>query len=133
MSNQEPVPVAEQRAAGVAPKDTVTLADQAAGQAVPADFEAAAVNRDLSSAQLSPEEVAEFRALRAEKKAHDERVAKEAEEAAANLQPLRHHVHLADGSIVDGSSIESHVDNGDGPVQVIGAYLKAEFASLIPA
>jgi len=102
---------------------------------VPADFDAAALQRELAqlrAAQLSPEEVAEFRQLREEKKANDARVAAEAEEAAARLQPNRHHVHLADGHIVEGSTIETHVDYGDGLVHVTAAYPKSEFVTFPP-
>jgi len=95
---------------------------------VPADFEAAAVDR--LSAQLTAEEVAEFRALRAEKKANDERVAREAEEAAAKLMPPTHHVHLASGGIVGGSTIETHwvMENGD-LIPVIGAWPLPEYVT----
>jgi hypothetical protein len=95
---------------------------------VPADF--AKDQEDAQSAQLTPEEVAEFRALRKAKKDEDERVAAEAAEAAARLQPDTHHVHLADGTVVDGSSIATHVDNGDGPLPVAGTFLKREFVNL---
>jgi hypothetical protein len=96
---------------------------------VPADFEQAKVERE--SAQLTPEEVAEFRALRAAQKDRDAAAAKEAAEAAARLQPLTHHVHLADGSRVDGSTIETHYATEHGQMlPVAGAWLKPEFANL---
>jgi hypothetical protein len=98
---------------------------------VPADFEEAGIQREASALALTPEEIAEFRALRAEKKARDEQVAQDAAEAAARLQPARHHVHLADGTVTEGSTIESHVDNGSGPVPVTGAYLKAEHVAFV--
>jgi hypothetical protein len=105
---------------------------------VPADFGESAVQRELeqlraqAAAGLSPEEVAEFRQLREEKKAADAKAAAEAEAAAASRQPDRHHVHLADGSVVDGSTIETHVDYGNGPVHVIGAFPKAEYVTFAP-
>jgi hypothetical protein len=105
---------------------------------VPADFDAEAAQRELAAlraqqaSQLSPEEIAEFRQLREEKKANDARVAAEAEAAAATLQPSRHHVHLADGHVVDGSTIETHVDYGDGLVHVAAAYPKSEFVTFPP-
>ena len=94
---------------------------------VPFDVQEAAV---AAQAQLTPEEVAEFRQLRADRKAADEAAAKAAEEAAARLQPDTHHVHLGDGRVVTGSSIATHYDDGDGPVPVAGAYLRREFVSL---
>jgi hypothetical protein len=95
---------------------------------VPADFDKE--QADAKAAQLTPEEVAEFRALRQAKKDEDERVAREAAEAALLLQPDTHHVHLADGSVVDGSSIATHYDLGDGPLPVAGSFLKREFVNL---
>jgi hypothetical protein len=97
-------------------------------KAVPADF--AKEQEAALSAQLTPEEVAEFRALRQAKKDEDERVAREAAEAALLLQPDTHHVHLGDGSVVDGSSIATHYDLGDGPLPVAGTFLKREFVKL---
>ncbi len=93
---------------------------------VPADFEKAKVERDTAS--LSPEEIAEFRALRAAKKARDEQVAKDAAEAAAALSPPTHRVHLADGTTVEGSTIATHyvTEKGD-LVPVTGAYPLPEF------
>ena len=105
---------------------------------MPEDFDAEAAKRELEqlreqqAGQLTAEEVAEFRALRQEKKDRDAEAARLAEEEAAKRQPDRHHVHLADGSVVDGSSIETHVDYGDGPVPVIGAWPKAEFVTFAP-
>src|ERR1017187_7398869 len=92
---------------------------------VPADFDKE--QADAKAAQLTPEEVAEFRALRQAKKDEDERVAAE---AALRLQPDPHHVPLADGSVVDGSSIATHYDLGDGPLPVAGSFLKREFVNL---
>lgn len=90
---------------------------------VPADFEQAAVEREASALQLTAEEIAEFRQLRAEKKAHDEAVAAEAAEAAERLSPPSHHVHLADGTIVDGSTIATHYATEDGLlIPVAAAY-----------
>lgn len=95
---------------------------------VPADFEAA---REASLAtQLTPDEIAEFRALRAAQKQRDAEAAAEAAAAAARLQPATHFVHLAGGSVVEGSTIETHVDNGNGIYPVAGAYLKPEFVTL---
>jgi hypothetical protein len=105
---------------------------------VPADFDAEAMKRELEqlraqqAGQLSAEEVAEFRQLRAEKKAHDEEIARQAAEEAAKRQPNRHHVHLADGSVTEGSTIETHVDSGSGPVPVIGAFPMAEYVTFAP-
>lgn len=93
---------------------------------VPADF---AQERDQAFAnQLTPEEVAEFRALRKEKKERDEAAAKAVAEAAAKLSPPTHHVHLADGSLTEGSTIETHwaAEGGD-LIPVTGAWLKAEY------
>jgi hypothetical protein len=95
---------------------------------VPADF-AEARDKQLAD-QLTPEEVAEFRALRAEKKARDAAALKEAEEAAARLSPPTHTVLLADGSKVDGSQIATHYAIGDELVPVAAAYLKPEFVTL---
>jgi len=95
---------------------------------VPADF--AAAQEAAQSAQLTAEEVAEFRALRAAKKAADAQALQDAEEAAARLQPATHFVHLADGSVGEGSSIATHVDNGGGPLPVTGTFLKPEFVTL---
>lgn len=90
---------------------------------VPADFEKAAVDREASALQLTAEEIAEFRQLRAEKKAHDEEVAAEAAAAAARLSPPSHHVHLADGSVVEGSTIATHYATEAGQlIPVAGAY-----------
>src|ERR1700685_452546 len=87
-------------------------------QPVPADF--AAAQEAAAAAQLTPEEIAEFRALRQAKKDADAQALKDAEEAAARLQPATHHVHLADGRVVEGGAIQTHVDDGDGPVAVAG-------------
>lgn len=96
---------------------------------VPADF--AKAKEDALATQLTAEEIAEFRALRAEKKANDERVAREAAEAAARLSPPTHTVLLADGSQVDGSTIATHYATEGGElVPVAGAWLKPEFATL---
>jgi hypothetical protein len=106
---------------------------------VPDDFDAEAAKRELEelrasqAGQLTAEEVAEFRALREEKKTRDAEAARLAEEEAAKRQPNRHHVHLADGTIGEGSTIETHVDNGDGPVHVTGAYPMAEYVTFAPA
>jgi hypothetical protein len=78
---------------------------------------------------LTAEEIAEFRALRDEKKRRDAEAAEEAAAAAGRLQPATHLVHLADGSVVDGSAVETHVDNGHGPYAVTGAFLKPEFVT----
>jgi|ERR1017187_539010 hypothetical protein len=96
-------------------------------QEVPADF--AAQQEAAASAQLTPEEVAEFRALRQAKKDADAQALADAEAAAAKLQPFTHFVHLADGQIVDGSTIATHVDNGHGPLPVTGTFLKPEFVT----
>lgn len=96
---------------------------------VPADF--AKAREDALANQLTAEEIAEFRQLRAEKKANDERVKREAEEAAARLSPPTHSVLLADGSRVDGSTIATHYATESGDlVPVAGAWLKPEFAAL---
>jgi hypothetical protein len=106
---------------------------------VPDDFDAEAAKRELAelrasqAGQLTPEEVAEFRQLRAEKKAHDERTAAETAAAAAKLQPNRHHVHLADGSVVEGSTIETHYADSFGQLHhVTGAFPKPEFVVFAP-
>jgi len=115
---------------------TPTFGLDASGQPVempvPADFEAA---REASLAtQLTPDEIAEFRALRAAQKLRDAEAAAEAAAAAARLQPATHFVHLADGTVIDGSPIETHVDMGtDGKSRlftVAGAFIKSEFISL---
>jgi hypothetical protein len=96
---------------------------------VPADFEEA--RAAALATQLTPEEIAEFRALRAEKKERDRRAAEEAAAAAARLSAPTHHVHLADGSVIEGSSIETHhAPESGGLVQVIGAYAKPEYVTL---
>jgi hypothetical protein len=102
-------------------------------ETVPEDF--AKAQEDAMAAQLAtqltPEEIAEFRALRAEKKARDEAAAKEAAEAAAKLSPPTHLVHLADGSVVDGSTIESHWAAEDGDlIPVTSAWPKPEYVSV---
>jgi len=83
---------------------------------------------------LTPDEIAEFRALRAAQKLRDAEAAAEAAAAAARLQPATHFVHLADGTVIDGSPIETHVDMGtDGKSRlftVAGAFIKSEFISL---
>jgi hypothetical protein len=90
---------------------------------VPADFAAAQEAAVVASNQLTAEEIAEFRALRAEKKARDEEAAREAAEAAARLQAPTHHVHLADGSRLEGFSIATHYATEDGRVvPVTGVY-----------
>jgi hypothetical protein len=85
------------------------------GEPVPFDvqggFEAQAAQ---PPGQLTAEEVAEFRALREEKKRRDAEAAAEAEAAAARLQDHTHHVLLAGGEWVKGSTIATHYDNGDG-------------------
>jgi hypothetical protein len=78
---------------------------------------------------LTAEEIAEFRALRAAQKLRDQEAADEAAAAAARLQPATHFVHLADGSIGEGSPIETHVDTGHGIYPVAGAFLKPEFVT----
>ena len=92
---------------------------------VPADF--AAEQEQAASAQLTAEEIAEFRALRKAKKDADAQALADAEAAAAKLQPHTHFVHLADGQIVEGSSLATHVDTGAGPLPVTGTWLKPEF------
>ena len=79
---------------------------------------------------LTPDEIAEFRALRAAQKQRDLEAATEAAAAAARLQPNTHFVHLAGGSVVEGSTIETHVDNGNGIYPVAGAFLKPEYVTL---
>jgi hypothetical protein len=107
---------------------------------VPEDFDAEAAKRELAAlreaqgGQLTAEEVAEFRALRAEKKARDEQAAKDAAEAAARLAAPTHYVHLADGSVVEGSTIETHHQFADGRVlPVTAAHLKPEFVTFASA
>ena len=96
---------------------------------VPADF--AKAREDAMATQLTAEEIAEFRQLRAEKKANDERVAAEAAAAAARLSPPTHTVRLADGSQVDGSTIATHYATEGGElVPVAGAWPKPEFVTL---
>jgi hypothetical protein len=96
---------------------------------VPADFEAA--KAAALETQLTAEEIAEFRALRAEKKARDAAAAEEAAAAAARLSPPTHHVHLADGTVIDGSTIETHwAPEAGGLLAVAGAYPKAEYVTL---
>jgi hypothetical protein len=96
---------------------------------VPADFEAA---REAQLAdQLSPEEIAEFRALRAEKKARDKAAAEEAAAAAARLSAPSHHVHLADGRVIEGSQIATHyAEDGGGLVAVASAHPMAASITL---
>jgi hypothetical protein len=94
---------------------------------VPADF--AAEHERQMAFQLTPEEIAEFRALRADAKKRAQEAADEAAAAAARLQPATHFVHLADGSIGEGSPIETHVDTGHGIYPVAGAFLKPEFVT----
>jgi hypothetical protein len=90
---------------------------------VPADFGAAQEAALVNSGQLTVEEIAEFRALRAEKKVRDAQAAAEAAAAAARLQRPSHHVHLADGSVVQGSAIATHYSAPDGSVLVVtGVY-----------
>jgi len=89
---------------------------------VPEDFAAAHEAAVVSSGQLTPEEIAEFRALRQEKRERDEEAARAAAEAAARLQAPTHHVHLADGSVVQGSAIATHYDEGGRLLQVAGVY-----------
>jgi hypothetical protein len=96
-------------------------------KAVPADF--AKEQEEAKAAQLTPEEVAEFRALRQAKKDADAKALADAEEAAARLQPATHFVHLADGQVIEGSSIATHVDLGRGPLPVTGTFLKPEFVT----
>jgi hypothetical protein len=67
-----------------------------------------------STPQLTAEELAELRALRAERAERLERERIDAEEAAARLSPASHYVHLADGSIVEGSQLGTHHSTGDG-------------------
>ena len=93
---------------------------------VPEDFAAAHEAAVLASNQLTAEEVAEFRALRAEKKARDEQAAKEAAEAAAKLTPPTHYVHLADGSVIDGHQIATHYATADGRVIPVAAAFEKE-------
>lgn len=96
---------------------------------VPPDFEAA--KAAAFETQLTAEEIAEFRALRAEKKARDQAAADEAAAAAARLSPPTHHVHLADGTVTEGSTIATHwAPEGGGLLTVTGAYPKSEFVTL---
>lgn len=103
--------------------------DVAAGE-VPEDF--AERQAKLLETQLSPEEIAEFRALRQEKKDRDKAAADAAAEAAARLSPPTHNVALADGSVVDGSTIETHyaTERGD-LVPAVGAFLKSDYVNLL--
>ena len=96
---------------------------------VPEDF-AAALDAQAAS-QLTPEEIAEFRALRAEQKKRDADAAEEAAAAAARLQAPTHNVHLSTGAVVDGSAIATHYATEDGLlIPVAGAYLKPELVTL---
>lgn len=96
---------------------------------VPADFGAA--KEEQLAGQLTAEEVAEFRELRAAKKRKDAAVAAEAEAAAARLSPPTHHVHLADGRVIEGSTIATHWQGEDDELTAVAAvYPKSEFASL---
>jgi hypothetical protein len=100
---------------------------------VPADFAAAqaAAQDAVLADRLTPEEIAEFRALRAEKKKRDQEAAEEAAAAAARLSPPTHHVHLADGRVIEGSPIETHYAEDGGLVAVAGAYAKPEYVTLL--
>lgn len=95
---------------------------------VPADF--AKAREDALASQLTPAEIAEFRALQQEKRDRDAAAAAEAAAAAAKLSPPTHYLTLADGSTVDGSTIETHVDTGHGLVPVAAAWPKPEFVSV---
>jgi hypothetical protein len=97
--------------------------------AVPADFGQA--HEDALADQLTREEIAEFRALRREKKERDAAAAAEAAAAAAKLSAPTHTMILADGSKVDGSTIATHYATEDGElVPVTGAWLKPEYVTL---
>jgi hypothetical protein len=94
------------------------------GQPVPFDtqagFEAQADQPPAGG--LTAEEIAEFRALRAAKKEADAKALAEAEAAAARLQEPTHHVLLAGGEWVKGSTIATHYDNGDGLIPVASVH-----------
>lgn len=93
------------------------------GQPVPFDTERGfELQADAPPGQLTPEEIAEFRELRAAKKKADEQAAREAEEAAARLQAPTHYVRLADGSIIEGSALATHYDNGRGLIPVASVH-----------
>lgn len=82
--------------------------------------------------QLTAEEVAELRELREMRRTQTERALKEAAEAAARLTPPTHYVHLADGSVVEGSQLATHHTVGDGTghpsgdriVKIVGSFLR---------
>lgn len=86
---------------------------------VPEDFAASQENSNANA--LTAEEVAEFRALRDDKKARDEKAAQAVADAAAELSPPTHYVHLADGSVVQGSSIASHYATASGRLMPVAA------------
>lgn len=79
---------------------------------------------------FTAEDWAELRTLRHERAQREAREALDAAEAAARLSPPSHHVHLADGAVVEGSQLGTHHSYGDGTgsargdriVRVVGCY-----------
>lgn len=80
--------------------------------------------------EFTTEDWAELRMLRRERADREARDAADAAEAAARLSKPTHHVHLADGQVVEGSQIGTHHTFGDGSgsprgdrtVAVVGCY-----------
>lgn len=97
--------------------------------APPADPPAAA---PAPSYAIPPELLAELEALREDRRKREAREAADAAEQAARMSAPSHHVHLADGSVIEGSQIGTHHTTGDGSghhrgdhvLAVVGAYLK---------
>jgi hypothetical protein len=118
-----PAVVADAVPAAAAAAFSLDPAGQPVQTGVPDDFAAAHEQAVVASGQLTAEEIAEFRALRAEKKQRDAEAAEEAARAAARLQAPTHHVHLADGTVTEGSTIATHYATGDGRLLVVtGVY-----------
>jgi hypothetical protein len=80
--------------------------------------------------EFTADDMAELRRLREERTTRAARDAADAAEAAARLSPPSHHVHLADGQVVEGSQLGTHHTYGDGTgsprgdrmVAVVGCY-----------
>jgi len=120
---QAAAPVADAVPAAATAAFSLDPAGQPAQTGVPDDFAAAHEAAVVNSGQLTAEEIAEFRALRQEKKDRDAEAAEEAARAAARLQAPTHHVHLADGTVTEGSTIATHYATGDGRLLVVtGVY-----------
>ena len=94
--------------------DPTGFASQAEYEAKVAADKAAADAQLATSLGMTREDLEELRQLRHERAQREAREAKDRAEQEARLTPPSHYVHLADGSVFEGSHLGTHHSFGDG-------------------